>query len=454
MNTAVPTAQDNAGHRAIDSKRTLVAFTVAILAWATDYKSDGGAGSAAAFQAILLGAYLAMLLSIAITAIKANTGIGTVWVLLLAVTVFIVDSAIIGLSFERDPYAIFVNLIPPFVYASTCALTYVTLLIASDRIALILTALRVACLAFAVGHLGVVMATKGIDVSHSRFEVFSGAVTPSLAIIGLVLIRRISRLDVLIVVFNLAITLLSVTRTLFVVLAAQLAGVFVARPSSLFKSNAIKGVMLIAIVGAGIAAVDFAAGTGLIERWTNRLTIGARLGADPTALTRAAEVHFMLDGFTSSTDTLAFGNGLGARIYMTGPDAARAAQLVGSGSVKLYDVGYGHESYASILFAAGLLGGGPLLIVQVLNCLQAIGMIRRAQIANSFYQDEAAHLALWGALIVIGIFTYGLLGGVIGDRSTCVWYGIGTGILYWSREHQKVATRLSVNHPRVQAASG
>jgi len=454
MSSAVPTAEHNASHRATDSKRAFVAFTVAILAWATDYKSDGGAGSAAAFQAILLVAYLTMLLSIAITAIRARTGIGTVWVLLLAVIVFMVDAAIIGLSFERDPYAIFVNLIPPFVYASTCAVTYVTLLIASDRIALILTTLRVACLSFAIGHLGVVMATKGIDISHSRFEVFSGAVTPSLALIAVALIKRISRLDVLIVVFNLAITLLSVTRTLFVVLAAQLVSVFVARPSSLFKSNAIKGMMLVVVLGGGLAAVDFAAGTGLIERWTDRLTVGVRLGADPTALTRAAEVHFMLEEFRSSTDTLAFGNGLGARIYMTGPDAARAAQLVGWGSVKVYDIGYGHESYASILFVAGLLGGGPLLLMQVLNCLQAIGMIRKAQAANSFDQDEAAHLALWGALIVIGIFTYGLLGGVIGDRSTCVWYGIGTGILYWAREHQKVAARLSVHQPRVQALAG
>jgi hypothetical protein len=273
---------------------------------------------------------------------------------------------------------------------------------------------------------------------------------PSLAIIALALIRRVSRLDVVIMVFNLAIALLSVTRTLFVVLLAQLAGVLVARPSSLFKGTAVRGLMLLVICGGGLAALDLAAGTGLIERWTDRLTVGERYGADPTALTRSAETHFMMESFTQSTDTLLFGNGLAARIYMTGPDAVRAAQMVGWQSVKIYDEGYGHENYASILFIAGLLGGGGLLIVQILNGLQAIALIRRVQLTDASCQSTAAHLGVWGALIVIGILAYGLLGAVIGDRSTCVWYGIGTGILYWCREYLEAPASSPVKVPRVQ----
>src|ERR1039457_1489395 len=208
--------------------------------------------------------------------------------------------------------------------------------------------------------------------------------------------------------------------------------------------------MLLVICGGGLAALDLAAGTGLIERWTDRLTGGESSGAAPTALTRSAETHFMMESFTQSTDTLLFGNGLAARIYMTGPDAVRAAQMVGWQSVKIYDEGYGHENYASILFIAGLLGGGGLLIVQILNGLQAIALIRRVQLTDASCQSTAAHLGVWGALIVIGILAYGLLGAVIGDRSTCVWYGIGTGILYWCREYLEAPASSPVKVPRVQ----
>jgi hypothetical protein len=453
MNTPIRNDEIGAVHRPFDSKPTVIAFAIAILAWATDYKSQG-AGSAAAYQAILLITYVGMLVLVSITAIKAELGIGTVWVLLLAVAVFMADSAILAWSYHRDSYAILVNLIPPFVYASAAALTYVTLSIASDRLQLILNLLRVACLAYAAGHLGAVFLTKGIDVAHSRYEVFSGAVTPSLAIVAIMLIRRVSRMDLLIMVFNLAITLLSVTRTLFVVLAAQVASLFIVRPSSLIKGKTLKGFALVAIIGVAIGAVDLATGAGLVERWVDRLTVGVRLGADPTALTRSAETHFMMANFRMSTETLMFGNGLAARIYMTGPDAARAAQMVGWQSVTIYDIGYGHQNYANILFIAGLFGGGGLLIMQILNGMQALVVIRHVQICDASGVSPEAHLAIWGALIVLGALTYGLLGSVIGDRSTCVWYGIGTGILYWYRERIHASAVVPAAISAIPVSSG
>jgi len=453
MNTSI--GIDGAGtvRRPIDSKSTVIAFAVAILAWATDYKSQG-AGSAAAFQGVLLLTYFGMLVRVTLTAIRAELEFGTVWVLLFAVGIFMADSAILAFSVHRDPYAIFVNLIPPFVFASASALTYFTLSIASDRLSLILNVLRVACLVYAAGHLGIVFMTKGIDVAHSRFEVFSGAVTPSLAIMAIMLIRRVSRIELVIVIFNLAIALLSVTRTLFAVLIAQVASIFLVHPSSLTKGKTLKGVGLVTVVCVALAAVDFATGAGLVARWVDRLTVGARLGADPTALTRSAETYFMMHNFTMSTESLLFGNGLAAHIYMTGPDAARAARLVGWQSVSLFDIGYGHQNYANILFIAGLLGGGGLLIMQILNGLQALLVIRKVQLLDDSKENPEAHLGIWGALIVVGTLTYGLLGAVIGDRSTCVWYGIGTGILYWYRQRSNASVAVPAAISGIPVSSG
>jgi hypothetical protein len=314
-------------------------------------------------------------------------------------------------------------------------LTYLTLSTSQDDLPSFLNVLRLACLAFGVARIVLVILSRGsLDIAHSRWEVISGAVTPSLGIIAAALMLRLSRLDIFVLLYNLMVVLVSVSRGLFLVLAAQIASVFFARPSVIFKSSAIKGLTLLIISGLLIAALDFGAGTGLVNRWISRLTVSSREGADPTALTRTAETHFMLESFASSTESILFGNGLAAVTSLTGPDAQRAAEIVGWGSVNIHDIGFGHESYASILFVAGLVGGGGLLIMQFLNGLQSIALIRRVQLWHSMYgEPAAAHIGVWGALIVIGMLANGFLAGSLGDRSTCVWYGIGTGMLYWAR---------------------
>lgn len=418
---------------ASETKSALPLFAVAVLAWALDFKAEAS-GAAAAFQLLLLAVYLAAASWIVFSAIRSGVGIGSLWVLLFAVVLFMGDSAVVGLGNGQLPYAIEVNLIPPFIYGSACLLTYIVLQISRDRLPQLLTVLRVACLAFAAGHLAMTMVSRGIDVTNSRFEVLSGAVTPALGILALALIMRLSALELLVMLFNLAIMLMSVTRTLFAVLAAQLASIFLARPATLFRRSTLKGIFLIVLSGSLIAGLDYAAGTGLVNRWVGRLTVSDRMGADPTALTRNAETHFMMDSFMSSGGTFLFGNGLAAQTSLTGPDARKAAALVGWASVDFHSVGYGHENYASILFTGGLLGGGALLFIQVLNALQGIGLLRRVQLRGAAAVRPLDRIGAWGALIVIGIAAYGLFGAVIGDRSTCVWYGIGTGMLYWARE--------------------
>jgi hypothetical protein len=146
----------------------------------------------------------------------------------------------------------------------------------------------------------------------------------------------------------------------------------------------------------------------------------------------------MLDSFAQSTESVVFGNGLAAETFLTGPDAARAARLVGWDSVNMHSIGYGHESYVSILFVAGLFGGGGLLVMQFLNGLQALGLVHRVQ--RGELVNVRGQIALWGAFIVIGMLASGFLSGILGDRSTCLWYGIGTGMLYWGREALKTKT--------------
>jgi hypothetical protein len=414
--------------------RALVSpYALAIMVWALDFKA-AASGSAASFQAVILFIYAALFIWISVTAARQDARAGSLWVLLLWTAVFVIDSSIVGLIENQTGYAILVNVIPAFIYISAAALTLVTLTASKDRLPEFIDAVSTACLVFAAVRIAMVVVMRGtINVADSRYEVLSGSVIPSLAIIGIALVQKLSRLDVFALTFNLFVTLLSVTRTLFLILAIQLASVFVARPSVAFKSSTFKGLALLALAALVIGAVDIGTGMGLEDRWIQRMTVSQWMGADPTALTRSAETHFMMESFEATTDSLLFGNGLAAVTSLTGPDAARAARLVGWGSVNIHSVGFGHENYASILFVAGLLGGGGFLIMQFLNGLQSVALIRRIQADPVLYGDAAAHIGVWGALIVIGMLTNGFLAGTMADRDSCVWYGIGTGMLYWAR---------------------
>ena len=224
-------------------------------------------------------------------------------------------------------------------------------------------------------------------------------------------------------------------------LAIQIASIFIARPSIFVKRSTIKGLSLFSFALLLVLALDYASGTGLAERWVQRITVSQKFGADPTALSRIAETHFMLESFEDSAESMLFGNGLAARTSLTGPDAALAASIGGHHSVSLHGSGFGHENYVSILFVAGVFGGGGLLLLQFLNGIQSLALIRKIEIRDFKDREAAARVGLWGALIVIGELVLGLFGPILGDRGTCLWFGIGTGMLYWARYSLTVTTR-------------
>jgi hypothetical protein len=355
--------------------------------------------------------------------------------LAFAAAVFAIDSSIVGLHMNQAPYLIFVNVIPLFIYVTASLLAYITLRSNKNRLPAFLNLLRLTCVVFALSHIVIILVTRGgIDLSKSRYEVLSGAVVPSLAIIAVGLLHRLSKLDVFTLTLNLLICLLSVTRTLLVVLALQILGVFLSRPSAVFRSATYKG---LAVLVAGlflVVAIDLGEGAGLSERWLQRITVSNRVGLDPTALTRSAEVHFMMEHFQSSTTTLLFGNGLAAVTSLTGPDAARAAHIVGWGSLDIHSIGYGHQNYASMLFVAGLIGSACLIWVQLASGAQSLLLIRKLQLKGSLFDESTVHIGTWGGLIVIGMLGIGLLGGTLADRTACLWFGVGTGMLYWARD--------------------
>jgi hypothetical protein len=408
-------------------------FAVCILVWAIDFKS-ATSGGGAAIQGVILVIYILAACFLSLSALRRGIGAGPLWVLVAAVMLFVVESSVVGLLHGQDFYAIFVNVIPSLIFASAGVITYMTLVTSQEDPASFVTMLRYSCLVFVVAHIAIIAATRGnIGLTTSRYEVLSGATIPALAIVAIGLLKRLSKLDIGLSSLNLIVCLVSVTRTLIVVLALQITAIFAASPSRILKPSTLKGFSIFGASLLLVLALDLTAGTGLAARWFQRITVSRTAGADPTSLTRSAEVKFMMSRFTDSADTIFFGNGLAALTSLSGPDARLAAQLVGSGSVNIHSVGFGHENYVSILFIAGLLGGGGLLFMQFLNGIQAFVFLRKLDSYDLTKQEAEIHIGAWGALIVIGALAVGFFGGTFGDRDLSVWYGVGTGMLYWAR---------------------
>jgi hypothetical protein len=430
---AAPQIERSDSHPDPGRKYLLWLFGVAISIWGFDFKALHGQ-SASGLQGLILVVYVAAIVWIWASAAKRGLGAGPLWVLVSLTSLFLLESATVGFIKGQPFHDISVNLIPLFLFMSASSITYLALSIGRDDTGLFLNVLRCACIASGIAHLFMLYLTRGgINLATSRFEVLSGAVMPSVGIIAVGLSQQLAKLDVVVLLLHLTISMLSVTRTLVVVLGVQIAMVLLASPSVIFGRTTRRGVALIALVLLSIFALDTVAGTGLASRWGERFFLGNKLGTDPSKLLRIAETHFMWDHFTASPEQLMFGNGLAAVTSAYGREDAQVAVLVGSDAAEVHMIGFGHENYASILFAGGLVGGGGLFLMQGVLALHSVLAMRRLQLGRLLYRKPDIHVGVWGAVIVMGMVTVGFLSDTFGDRGECLWFGIGTGMLYWIR---------------------
>jgi hypothetical protein len=432
-----PTIRSTSDQPTLSARRLLAVFATLIMICALDFKAESSAAGAL-LQGSIYFVYLILVAAILVVGARRKIRVGSLLVLLIAILLFMTESSLVGLYNDQVPYFIFTNCIGPIIYATATIATFIVLKAAQERLGLFLSIIRAACLVFGIVHFSVVFLLKGgIDFSVSRFEWLNAAVIPSLGLVAVAIVCRLRKSDILLLLLQLTLAMISVTRTLLVAMAAQIAIVFVARPSLLARRAPLRVMTVLCLFAVTLWGIDTLVGTGLSDRWVGRMTTSEKFGYDPTALTRNAETEYMLQAFTASTESTVFGNGLAAYTKSIGRDAIIIGEAMGWGNVNFGDIGIGHENHVSILFVAGILGGGGLLLVQVLNAYQAILLIRRLTDRTIAYDNELVRIGIWGAVTVIGVFTVGFFSGTINDRPMCLWYGIGTGMLYWARATAK-----------------
>lgn len=391
-----------------------------------DFRSEG-AGAAAAIQGTILSFYCFFIATIFYLYRSRFSVLPSARMLIFVSAGFLIESAFVGFFRGQALYPIFVNVIPIFLYASSAYVTAQVFILKAGEPAFT-SALKWLCLLFVVSRVLIVLSTSGVDLTSIRYQILGSSTIAALGLIFVALVSRITKLDIAIILANLSLVLLSVTRTLIVVGAAQsliLAPTLIAhiRSKGFLRRIFAACLMLVAVIGT-----DFLLGTGQSQRWLERLFVASDVGMDPTRLTRVAEVDFMRQEFGSSFSQTVFGNGLAAETSLIGPSAVLAAMIVGSENIQGHGFGFGHHNHWSLLFIGGLLAGGPLLILQFFHAFKALTFQWDTR-TNKVQFRKIKELGTWGGTIVIGTVAYGFYAGSFGDRGTSLWYGIGSGLL-------------------------
>jgi len=425
----------------------LLHFYLAILLCSFDFRASSS-GKGFMVQAPVWGFYFLSFVITFFQLLIARSHAREMRYFLLICVSFLVCSTLTGVTLQQETWGIFTNFVAFSIYVTAAVATLVTLKLCSNRTALLSTMKNI-CLAFMVLHFLVVyFIGGGINLAVSRYEYLSGATIPASALLTIGAVLHLGIKEILIAITNVAIILISVTRTQLAVIVVQLASVFLAAPALAFRLTVLKKISAVALLALSIIAINIAAETGLTHRWLGRLTAGHTMKADPTVLTRYAEIHYMFGQLTASATQCLLGNGIAARTKLTGPSAKLVAKLVGKDSVtSVRSTGFGHNNHLSVLFVGGLLFGMPLLLLNFANGFQALFLIGRVFKPNAF-QHELVHIGTWGALIVLGMLAVGFLSGTFADRPACLWYGIGTGMLYWARgeiRHHPPTSKISTN---------
>lgn len=422
------------------SRSLLVFYVIAIGIWMFDFKAVTR-GSGILVQGLILLSCLGASSVILVQALWLTLNCRPVIPLLLLGTYFLLFAVITGWVDHQMPWLLLTNCIPLTVLMLSCYSTYVVLTATKDR-AFLLSALQSVCLAYVVCHVPIAIYLHGFDLSTSRYEFLSGASIPSLAVLATGAYVRFGWRGVAIATTNLAVILVSVTRTQLVACVAQFSILAAVAPNALFHSARFKRVLGLFSLVLVVLSIDLLLDTNLTTRWIERLTVSHTRGADPTALTRIAEGNFMWQQFTSSWEQFFFGNGLAAETSLIGPEAFQASLLVGQASVSIHSYGFGHNNHLSLLFVGGILAGMPLLALLVANGLSSIRLMWFLLRAESV-DPTLVYLGVWGSLIVVGLLVIGFLSGTFEDRVVCVWYGVGTGMFLWARNE---FSRLTHGH--------
>ena len=387
-------------------------------AWIFDFRSEG-AGSSFATQQFFIIIYLVSFLNFFVSYTNIGVKIRGLSITILLSLLFILIGTVSGLLADQDYYLIFRNAANIFIYLT---MVYATskIIVSYGQQKLVDYFILMTFLYSVSTFIIYYIRQGGIDFQTVRYQIIGSSTIAASALIFLSIIYRIPLLGYVAIISSSVIIFVSVTRS-YIIIAISQSFPFIRNIRTVAGiREIILAFLLITSIPSIYIYTEFVS-----NRWTER--ISARSNAediDPTLYARIDEWTFMINETFKSPVNVFFGSGFAAETeYYLPDDISKSRES---------DIGYGHSNHLSLIFIAGFFGGGPLLILHFLQFIASfrfIGSVIRGRIKDS----DVLFLGAWGSLIIIGTFVGNILASTFTNRSTSLWYAIGTGLFLGGR---------------------
>lgn len=408
-------------------------YALMVFAWLFDFRAETS-GAGLVQQSLFLGLFLFGLAMFYIGDTNQRMKVRGLFPFGVACLLYLTIGFVAGLANNQTYYAILRNGLSVFIYFAMAIATARVMIVTRAEVLRLM--LSVFCLGFAVMfYFYETISRVGVDVNSVRYQIIGTSSIAALGYLALALLFRLSRIEMIATAANGVLLLISVTRLFLLAGAAQVAAIALEfRRSFSPRMLLAGGLLVIAAIGTTIFASE------QLLRWQDRLLgRGSNRTEYVTVYTRLSEVDYMYNHWLATPSTMMFGNGFAARtLYYYPPETRIPPESM---------IGFGHNQYVSMLFTGGMVGGGPLILLQILHGLIAFQFLRRVA-RNGHLRSDVVFLGAWGATIILGMLAANLFSSSFGLRGTSLWYGLGTGLLLGAR-----ALFDPENYPRSRAKS-
>lgn len=355
--------------------------------------------------------------------------------------IFVAVSLFSGIVEHNDLMKVFAGEIPTILFIYSLVIVAI-IAQAGLKPEDVLEIVAVAAVAAILVRIPVIAALYGIDFNTVRFQILCGATPIGSAYILSRLPPGFRVRDWAFTFVQTVIILVSVTRTEILVFAGMAAALFPFMARRLLRPSAILGIATTVVV---LVASIYALGTLIpgspLDRWMNRTASYQTGDVDFSGLDRESQALYQLQQLSDAGIEKYIGFGIAARGGNYAPiEAYELARGIGKGGLYV-PTGFADETYISLIFLGGVIGGGPLLLAQFVwfwNSLRSIPFILKT------YPRKLTWVVI-APLAVVGLQVTNILGASFGDRGQSVFFGLCLGTVGWITALRR-RRRLAAGH--------
>ena len=267
----------------------------------------------------------------------------------------------------------------------------------------------------------------GISIDEARYTIISPALILLFSYGLTSLLYGYKKNWLLPISISTFITLLSVTRTyLLVFLCIFIFAICVLRLKSIIKNIGLPSVLIFGTTFFILGGLSIT--SSFLDVWSGRLTFDdGGILADPTLLTRVAEITFQIRVLLENNLNMIFGMGVAAETRFA-QEFYDLLSMVFREDYEYIGAGVGHNNYVGLVYVGGIILGSLFVLSQLNTMLVSFTYLRKS-FRDIRIKNSESFIALWGAFSTIGYLSYGMFGGIFGDRLASLSFGIAYGLM-------------------------